>query len=105
MNARSSPSVDFHHLPSVNPMSYFVQIALPVPIFKAFTYAVPEELRARAAVGARATVPFGKRTLTGVIVGHSEETDVEKVRDLLDVLDAEPIFGEKMLRFAEWMSE
>jgi primosomal protein N' (replication factor Y) (superfamily II helicase) len=83
----------------------FVHLALPVPVFKTFTYAVPPEHVGRSLLGIRALVPFGQRTFTGVIVGQSETTDVPKVRPLLDLLDETPIFSPEMLRFAEWMSE
>jgi primosomal protein N' (replication factor Y) len=83
----------------------FVQLALPVPVFKTFTYSVPAEHAGRSLLGIRALVPFGQRTMTGVIVGESETTDIPKVRPLLDLLDADPIFSPEMLRFADWMSE
>jgi primosomal protein N' (replication factor Y) (superfamily II helicase) len=83
----------------------FVHVALPVPVFKTFTYAVPPQFGGAVHRGIRVTVPFGKRTLTGVIVDEADHTDLAEVRDLVDVLDAEPLFNEEMLRFAEWMTE
>lgn len=86
-------------------MSPFVQVALPLPLFKTFTYAVPEQWRDYELVGMRVTVPFGRRTLTGVVVEERQSTDLEKVRELLDLLDPDPLFSSEMLRFAEWMSQ
>lgn len=86
-------------------MSSFVKVAVPVPLFKTFTYAVPAPLRDRALFGARVSVPFGKRTLTGVIVDETDDAGVEEVKPIKDVLDDEPLFSEEMVRFAEWMSD
>jgi len=85
-------------------MSLYVQVALPIPLFKTFTYAVPEEWRDRELVGMRVSVPFGRRTLTGVIAEERDSTDLAKLRPLLDLLDPEPLFTPEMIRFAEWMS-
>ncbi|MDB5034623.1 MAG: primosomal protein [Chlorobi bacterium] len=85
-------------------MSDFVQVALPIPLFKTFTYSVPEEWRDLDLLGMRVSVPFGRRTLTGVIVEERSETDLAKVRAILDLLDPEPLFSPEMLRFADWMT-
>ncbi|MGE3803024.1 MAG: primosomal protein N', partial [Candidatus Kapaibacterium sp.] len=85
-------------------MPLFVRVAVPVPLFNTFTYAVPESFRGAALFGSRVSIPFGKRTLTGVVVDEMETTDVEGVRPIKDVLDAEPLFDDNLLRFAEWIS-
>lgn len=85
-------------------MPAFVNVALPVPLFKTFTYSVPEEHRELSLRGMRVTVPFGKRTVTGVVVDEAEETELEKVRPIADLLDREPLFTPEMLRFAQWLS-
>ncbi len=86
-------------------MALYVQVALPVPLFKTFTYSVPEEWRDLDLVGMRVSVPFGRRTLTGVALEERDSTELGKVRDVLDILDPEPLFTPDMLRFAEWMSQ
>ncbi len=91
--------------PRMSTVPHYVQVALPVPLYKTFTYSVPEHLTGSCGAGVRVVVPFGKRTMTGVVVDESDVTDLEKVRAVLDVLDHDPIFSAEMLRFAEWMSE
>ncbi len=86
-------------------MALFVQVAVPVPLFKTFTYAVPEPWQDLVLLGMRVSVPFGRRTMTGVIVEERAATDLKRVRELLDLLDAAPLFSAEMLRFAEWMSQ
>jgi len=43
-------------------------VALPVPIARAFTYLLPEGLAERARPGARVLCPFGNRRLVGVVL-------------------------------------
>jgi len=82
----------------------FVDVSLSVAVDRSFTYGVPEALAGEVALGKRVLVPFGKRTLTGYVTGLREVAEVEKVRDILDVLDAEPLFDEEGMRFFSFLS-
>ena len=46
-----------------------VDVALPLPLFRTFTYAVPDGLRHAVSAGARVVVPFRNRTVIGVVLG------------------------------------
>ena len=46
----------------------FVEVALPLPVRQNFTYRLPDSF-SLAKLGARVLVPFGRRTLTGYVVG------------------------------------
>ncbi len=84
---------------------FLVDIAVPVPLDKTFTYIVPPELQPLAQTGSRVLVPFGKKKLSGVIVGFPAKAPVQALKSLLDILDAEPTFSEEMLKLTRWMSE
>jgi primosomal protein N' (replication factor Y) len=84
---------------------FLVDIALPVPIDRIFTYLVPPEYQPLAKAGSRVLVPFGKKKLSGVIVGFPAATTVSGLKPLLDILDAEPTFSGEMLKLTHWMSE
>jgi primosomal protein N' (replication factor Y) len=89
-------------------MSFLVDIALPVPLDKLFTYSVPiaEDTEAKLSyVGRRALVPLGKRSITGVITGISEGIKDAKTRDIIEILDIEPVFTSKMIELCRWISE
>jgi len=84
----------------------FAEIVFPLPFRNTFTYSVPAELEHYTQIGVRAVAPFGKRTLTGFVVNTSKKTNVkEKIKPLSDILDNEPIFDKKSLRFYEWVSD
>ena len=51
----------------------FVDVILPVPIHREFTYRVPFELNEQVFAGARVIVPFGKsKLITGIITDIHE---------------------------------
>ena len=75
-----------------------------MPLDKAFTYRVPERLAARAAVGMRAVVPMMNRMETGFIVGLKASTEVEKLKDIVDLPGDSPDFDPAMLRLCRWLA-
>jgi len=84
---------------------FLVDIALPVPIDRTFTYLVPPELQSSVLSGKRVLVPFGNKHLTGVIVGLPVTTDVRGLKPVTDVLDTKPTFSPEMLLLAKWIGE
>jgi|GEM_PF-6908474 len=72
--------------------SKHIEVAIALPVENTFTYAVPETLSSFVSVGKRVLVPFGRRRVTGYIMGVAEPDDHYKIRLILDVLDEKPLF-------------
>jgi primosomal protein N' (replication factor Y) len=83
----------------------FVQVALNVPARQTFTYRVPEGMDPFAAVGKRVLVPLGRRRLTGYIVGILTAPDCDSVRDVLEILDEDPLFSREDFLFYAWVAD
>ncbi|HWP83487.1 MAG TPA: primosomal protein N' [Bacteroidota bacterium] len=83
----------------------FADIALPVPLDQTFTYLVPPDLHAAAKPGCRVLVPFGRTSLTGVIVSLSDRSTVPGIKPIRDVLDRKPTFSAEMLSLTHWIAE
>jgi primosomal protein N' (replication factor Y) len=82
-------------------MNVYVEVVFPLPLARTFTYILPAALRDAARVGARVTAPFGRRQLTGFIV-HLKLKKPEgpaDLKEILDVLDAVPVFPARFLAF------
>lgn len=77
---------------------------MELPVDRLFTYSVPASLKESARLGFRALVPFGRRTITGYIISFVSEPEVKDVKEIIDVLDDEPLFDEKRLKFFKWLS-
>ena len=85
-------------------MPAYCEVALPVPLDRAFTYAVREgqtPLR-----GARVIAPFRNEKLIGVVTGLSDKAPAGfEARYLEAVLDEEPLLSETLLKLGEWMAQ
>jgi primosomal protein N' (replication factor Y) len=88
-------------------MSRYAEV-LPDPgraLSQLFTYEVPEHLRELVKVGAQVLVPFGPRTVVGVVAGltdHSERGDLKQIEAVLEDVPALP---EDALPLARWISD
>jgi len=82
----------------------FCDVSLPVPLDQPFTYSLPETLRHRVRVGSRLVVPFGPRTLTGVILRCHDEPPSLTTRDALRLIDSEPVLSAELLALGKWIS-
>jgi primosomal protein N' (replication factor Y) (superfamily II helicase) len=82
----------------------YCDVSLPVPMDQAFTYKLPLTLQHRVAVGCRVLVPFGSRQLTGVVIGLGDSPPEGRVREVLRLLDEEPVLDAKLLDLGRWIA-
>ena len=82
----------------------FVEVALPLPLFQRFTYALPAGM-AMPAPGARVLVPVRGRRSIGIALAEGSGAGVRNVKPVSELLDAEPAIPPALLRVAEWISE
>jgi primosomal protein N' (replication factor Y) len=74
-------------------------VALPVPVPRAFTYVLPEKLAGRAQPGARVVCPFGGRRLVGVVTAVREGDPPRSAKAVAVALDHEPALPPELLSF------
>jgi primosomal protein N' (replication factor Y) len=82
-------------------MTLYAEVALPLPLDKTFTYAVPAAFTEKIAPGMRALVPFGGRTLMGFVVGLRKRGPGRglKLKSLAELPDESPVFSAALLAF------
>jgi len=87
--------------------TYFVQVLLPIPVPKTFTYRVPQKYEEQLQVGIRAIVPFGqKKIITGIISDiHQEAPSDYEAKYLLELLDEYPVVSGQQFRLFEWIAQ
>ena len=81
----------------------YCDVALPVPLDRAFTY---ELAGLEAEVGARVMVPFGGQRLVGVVVGLHDVTpgdDVE-VKRVQEVMDEAALLPDDLMELGKWVA-
>ncbi len=75
---------------------------------KKYTYLVPPELESRLKAGMRVVVPFGKagkHTVALVMDIFSLETDGERLKSIISLVDGNPLVGGEMLALIERLKE
>ena len=83
----------------------FIEVALSLPLTKRLHYRIPEHLKSSVEVGKRVLVPLGKRRVTGYVVGVTPKSDVNEIKDVVDVLDDCPLFTSHHLSFYQWIGD
>lgn len=86
--------------------SRYAKVILPLAVKGAFTYKIPRSIESYLSVGSRVLVPFGKKRLYTAVVADVDVTPPEDIttREILEVLDDEPLVLPVQLQFLEWMS-
>ena len=84
---------------------HYVDVILPLPLEGTFTYSLPEALADKVCLGVRVLVPLGKsKTYTAMAVRVHEDAPEFKTRDILQVIDAEPVMLDRQMRLWEWIA-
>jgi primosomal protein N' (replication factor Y) (superfamily II helicase) len=84
----------------------FIQVALPLPLFQTFTYAVEEGLANPVVVGSRVVVPLRSGKEVGVCIGVSDVSPLRrKPKAVLESPDAEPAISPSLLELCKWMAD
>ena len=87
--------------------SKFVQVVIASPLRHHFDY-LPATGHSAAdyLVGSRVEVPFGRRKMTGIVIGHGQSSSIpaEKLKAISQCLDPAAIISKDLLSLAEWMS-
>lgn len=84
-----------------------VEVALPLPLLRTFTYAVPAETRHPVHAGSRVVVPVRGKKVIGICVGESDGSALggKQAKPLLDVPDPTPALPADLLAVCRWISE
>ena len=90
----------------ISPMTTFVQIVVNVPaVSGVFDYSVPKSLEGAVGVGHLVIVPFGKQTVQGLVYRFVDAPSVREVKDILEVVDEEPVLTQPQLALAKEMAD
>ncbi|MCB0308150.1 MAG: primosomal protein N' [Bdellovibrionales bacterium] len=85
-------------------MPDFVEVVFPIPLESTFTYSLPPGVDGHL-LGYRVLVPFGKRTMTGYVVGETQPTGEYQVKPIHGVLDDMALLTPTMMGVAKKMCD
>ena len=69
-----------------------------------FTYKVPNYLEDKVKVGIRVLVPFASRKLEGFVISIGKFNEQYKLKDIIDVVDENPVLTEELISLGKYMS-
>ncbi len=87
-------------------MHFFIDVILPIPLDKQFTYAITKAESDFLKVGMRVAVPFGKRKIyTALVLSiHQNAPQAYEAKDIHQILDEQPLVNEFQIQLWQWMS-
>lgn len=87
-------------------MSHFIDVILPVPLEKLFTYSISSSEVNFIKVGMRVAVPFGKSKIyTGLVYKiHQDEPLAYEAKEIHQILDDSPMVNPYQLKLWEWIA-
>lgn len=88
-------------------MEFFINVILPIPLLKLFTYSITDEEASQLIPGMRVVVPFGKSKLYTAIVEslHQVAPTAYEAKSIYQILDDQPIITAKQLQHWQWMAD
>lgn len=72
---------------------------------RAFDYIIPDQWKGTIQPGMRVIVPFGPRHIQGFVVGLKSESNVNKLREIIEPMDLKPVLNDELLELGNWLTE
>src|SRR6476469_9342387 len=83
-----------------------VEVALPVPLFQTFTYALDAAAERVPEAGSRVVVPFRNKKEIGICLGPSDGSHLrQKARRVIEVPDVAGVLSGPMIELCKWISD
>ena len=84
----------------------FIDVILPIPIQKTFTYSITDEEASFLQKGMRVAVSFGNKNMyTGLVFNiHKTKPTLYETTDIIQILDDKPIVNELQLNHWQWIA-
>jgi len=84
-------------------MSLFCDVALPVPLDMAFTYAIPVGME--SVIGGRVLVPFRQQRMSGIVVELHDRPPKVAAKKIIEALDLTPVLDDQLLKLGRWIAD
>src|SRR5436190_2226033 len=82
-----------------------IDVALPLPLFRAFSYRLPDGLAGSVEPGSRVLVPFRNKREIGIVIGPAEPREGVKYKEVIAAPDDAPSVDPPMLALCQWIAE
>ncbi|MDG5492330.1 primosomal protein N' [Psychroserpens sp. SPM9] len=88
-------------------MGHFINVILPIPLEKSFTYAITKAEADFLKPGIRVSVPFGKTKIyTALVLDiHDKAPSAYEAKEIHQILDETPLVTTEQLKHWQWISK
>lgn len=81
------------------------KVALGIPFSSPYDYRLSEIISSDIVPGTRVLVSVGTRVMVGCIVALQESSTFDTLKDVIDVVDKQPLYSRGMLKLTRWISD
>ena len=89
-------------------MDQVINVAVNYPLYQTFKYSVPNKI-GKVNIGERVLVPFGKKTIVGIVVKREKQVNKDKInyilKPIIDIIDDHPVVNLEILKICTWASD
>ncbi|RNC90325.1 MAG: primosomal protein N' [Allomuricauda sp.] len=88
-------------------MEYFLDVVLPIPLPRTFTYSISEAQAELLKPGMRVAVPFGKSKIQTALSFrvHNNAPQAYEAKEIYQILDDYPLVNEIQLKHWQWIAD
>lgn len=84
----------------------FAEVIIPLALPKNYTWAIPEHLRENIQTGSRVEVQLKNKKYSGIVkLLHTDKPATFEPKDILNILDEQPLIYPNQLKLWEWMAD
>ena len=89
-------------------MDQVINVAVNYPLYQTFKYSVPNKI-GKVNIGERVLVPFGKKTIVGIVVKREKQVNKDKInyilKPIIDIIDDHPVVNPEIMKICTWASD
>ena len=89
-------------------MDQVINVAVNYPLYQTFKYSVPNKI-GKVNIGERVLVPFGKKTVVGIVVKREKQVNKDKInyilKPIIDIIDDHPVVNPEIMKICTWASD
>ncbi|MEK9150220.1 MAG: DEAD/DEAH box helicase, partial [Candidatus Desantisbacteria bacterium] len=85
-------------------MKRYINLSLRIPTTRLYTYSVPEHIKENL-IGKRVLVLLKQKKAVGWVIEEVDKPDNLEIKEIITVLDDEPIISHQLIILAKWMAE
>jgi primosomal protein N' (replication factor Y) (superfamily II helicase) len=105
MEANISDQSLFTNTTSTSSLIY-AEVIIPLALPKNYTWAIPEQFQANIKVGCRVEVALKNKRYSGIVKElHKNKPQAFEPKEILNLLDEDPLVYEQQLQLWEWMAD